>query len=132
MNRNHTFRRPDRPFALLAVLAFLSGCAFYEGGFAYHVDGRIVDGDGAPLPQRPAMADLRLSATWDERVTFRTDDDGYFALRFMTGLTWGYMKLFNLIPLGSTKGPVPPRAESLHLARSHPKTLRRRIMMQPS
>lgn len=26
------------------------------------------------------------------------------------------MKLFNLIPLGSTKGPVPPPLENLYLA----------------
>ena len=127
MNKNHTLRRPDRPFALLVVLAFLSGCSYHDGGFTYHVDGRVLDANESPFPQRPIVADVDrrssmaplgpLAATGpDERVAFRTDDEGCFSLRFGTGLTWGYMKLFNLIPLGSTKGPVPPRAESLHLA----------------
>lgn len=127
MNKNHTLRRPDWPCALLVVLAFLSGCSFHDGGFTYHIGGRVLEANEAPLPQRPLvaglrhrsiMADLRPFAVTapDERVAFRTNDEGYFSLRFGTGITWGYMKLFGLIPLGSTKPPVPPRLENLYVA----------------
>ncbi len=127
MNKNHTLKRPDWPFALLVVLASLSGCTYHDGVFHYHVDGRIVDADGSPLPQRPIVADVDRRSIMaplgpvaaigpDERVAFRTDDEGCFSLRFRTGLTWGYMKLFGLIPLGSTKAPVPRRLKNLCVA----------------
>jgi hypothetical protein len=103
-------------FAVLGILVILSGCSYHDCGFTYHVVGRALDADELPLPQRPIIADLRPFTAWDERVAFRTDDEGHFSLRFGTGLAWGYMKLFGLIPLGSTKGPVPPRLENLYVA----------------
>jgi hypothetical protein len=102
-------------FAVLGILMILSGCSYYDCAFTYHVVGRVLDADGLPFLQRPIVADLR-PFTAQQRVAFRTDDEGYFALRFRTGIAWGYMKLFDLIPLGSTRGPVPPRLENLYVA----------------
>jgi hypothetical protein len=114
-------------FAILGILVILSGCSYHDGFFTYHVDGRVLDANEAPFPQRPIVADVDrrsimaplgpLAATGpDERVAPRTDDEGCFSLRFRTGLTWGYMKLFGLIPLGSMKAPVPRRLENLCVA----------------
>ncbi len=118
MTGNHVLMRLNHQSALLVVLAILAGCSYNDGIFVYHVDGRVMDADRSPLPQRPIVASLQPFTVNAEveRASFRTDDEGHFSLEFGTGLAWGYMELFGLIPLGSTKGPVPPCLENLYIA----------------
>lgn len=125
MKGSHALMRSGCRFTSLIIVAFLSGCICNDGGFVCHVDGRVMDTNESPLSQRSVAAYMRPfpATVEDECDSLRTDDEGRLLVNFRTGLTWGYTELFGLIPLGSTKGPAPPRLETLYPAvRSPPGT----------
>lgn len=119
MKDHRTHMQSGCRLTLGIILALLSGCAYYDGGFVYHVEGRAIDAHESPLPRCRVGVRLRpftATSSEDERAFSRTDDEGRFSRECTTRLSWGYMKLFNLIPLGSTKGPAPPPLKNLYLA----------------
>lgn len=89
MKDHRTHMQSGCRLTLGVILVLLSGCAYYDGGFVYHVEGRAIDAHGSPLPQRPIAVRLRpfTATAADEQNAFRTDDEGRFSRECGTGLT---------------------------------------------
>lgn len=105
--------------ALLAVF-LQSGCAYVDCGFKYNVHGTVIDSSTQePIVNVKMAVENQLFDVNKENLNWPgfsyTDDTGSFHDTFGTGITWGYQLLFGFIPIGSTKGPLPPKLQHVVL-----------------
>jgi len=119
---------PQSRFSIFAmIIGFLftivlqNGCTYCDGGFAYHVHGTLMDASTRqPLADAKVAVHYQLFEPNEDSPHWpglsQTDSVGSFHKSFMTGLTWGYQELFGVIPLGNTKGPIPPELKTVILA----------------
>ena len=115
----------DLVLGLLGVFS-LSGCAYVDCGFEYHVHGTLIDSSTKePMPYvKMDFSDNSFDVTKEDPNWpgfSYTDGAGNFKDTFSTGITWGFQLLFGFIPIGSTKGPLPPEIQHvvLYVEKSH-------------
>lgn len=122
-----------RNVPLIALLIICSGCnyfsVFYDGCFIYHIRGvAISDTTGKPAADVNIIFQLYDSKYLEPNEVdyfwyhnfYRTDVNGVFSGGYNTGLSWGYTKLFDIIPLGSTTPPFPPKLKSIFIGLKPP------------
>ena len=118
---------PDfKLFNLIAIftymLLFASGCSFYDCGWIYKLEGKIVDNDNSGVCNvhvsylAPIYIEQEKKNVSFQYFLTKTDNTGSFSLDYGgNDMKWGYQKLFGVFELPPVGNPVPPLLDSMRL-----------------